>query len=137
MRIFESRDQTLGLRIALDGASAMVEMKMGQKNISDFIGMKTGRLNALVQFTLSMKVVVTKKQIALLLTDSRVNQNETVTLFNEHAAHGPGAQIAIVGWIGFAPNDFGDNTKHGATIELEKTGIYWVNLHRFRLGKGS
>jgi hypothetical protein len=84
-----------------------------------------------------MQVVVTKKQITLLLTDSRVNQNEAVPIFNEHAAHGPGAQIAIVSRIGFAPNDFWDNTKHGATIELEKTGIYWVNGHRFRFGKGS
>jgi hypothetical protein len=137
MRIFESRDQTLRLRIALDGTSAMVEVKMGQKNIGDFIGMKTRCLNALVQFTFTVQVIVTKKQITLFLTDSRVNQNETVSLFNEHAAHGPRAQIVVVSWIGFAPNDFGDNTKHSATIELEKTGIYWVNLHRFRLGKGS
>jgi hypothetical protein len=74
-------------------------------------------------------MVMTKKLIALFLTNTGINQYQTIPIFDKQAAHRPCAKVAFIGWIGFVPNQFGYNAKHGSSVQLKKSCVYYMQFH--------
>ena len=70
-----------------------------------------------------MQVVVTEEFCILLIADPVVDQDKSITFFDQEAAHGPCAKVIRIGCMTFLPNGPGHHTEHGTTIELEETGI--------------
>jgi hypothetical protein len=64
-----------------------------------------------------------KELLGLLVSDTGVDQNKSFAVFDEQRAHGPIAHVVGVSRIGFLPDGFGNNPKHGAAVELKKSGI--------------
>src|SRR5690606_14303902 len=83
----------------------------------------------LVQRGISMQIIVPEKLLVLLVTYTGIDKNEPVALLYQKAAHSPGAHVVFIRRIKLAPHTLGHYTMHGATIELEQSCIYCVQIH--------
>jgi len=81
-----------------------------------------------------VQMIVTEKFGVLFVAYAIIDQNQAVTVFHEQTTHGPGTQIILVCRICFLPDDFGYNTKHGATIQLKKSRFDNMELHSHAVG---
>ena len=70
-----------------------------------------------------MQVVVSEEFFVLLVTQSRVNQDQSVAVLDQQAAHGPGTEVFLVGGIVLVPKYLRHDAKHGPAVEFEKSGI--------------
>lgn len=70
-----------------------------------------------------------KELLALLVSDAAINKHKALSVLYEERSHGPGTQVFAVGWVCSRPQGLRNNAKHGATIQLEITGIYYVQFH--------
>jgi hypothetical protein len=72
---------------------------------------------------------MTEELITLLVANTRINQYFPTTRIDEQATHRPIAKIVFIGWHPFLPQNFGNNTKHSPTIELEVPAMYNMDFH--------
>ena len=79
-----------------------------------------------------MEIVVAPEFSILLIAIAIVYQYQPVAIFYQQAAKRPTAEIVIIGGVLFVPHAFGHYTKHGAAVELEKTGIDAIELHSLK-----
>lgn len=49
---------------------------------------------------------------------------------NQHAAHGQDASVLIIAWITAVPGGLGNRAEHGASVRMEKAGVYKLNIHK-------
>ena len=74
-------------------------------------------------------MIVRKKLFTLLVANTGIDQNQTILIFDQQAAHGPCTHIVVVGRIGFGPERFWNNAKHRPTIQFKKASIYYMEFH--------
>jgi hypothetical protein len=72
---------------------------------------------------------VAEKFRILLIANAIVDQDQAVAVFHQQTAHSPGTQIILIGRIAALPERFRNYAKHSATIQLKKSGIYYVQVH--------
>lgn len=101
----------------------MVEMKVREYHIGNVARVNTLGMKAAHQIGVAMGFVEAKKLGCLLIAQSRINQNEPRTMGNQHASHGPCAQIIGIGGYMSAPKRFGHHAKHGPAIEFKQSCI--------------
>ena len=82
-----------------------------------------------------MEIIVTKKFGVLLVSNTVINQHELISTFDKQASHCAGAKVVFVGWIGFLPDRFRYNSKHGTAIEFEESSIDNVEFHKLAFGR--
>lgn len=76
-----------------------------------------------------MQVIIAEELIILFIAHTIVNQNQTVAVFDQQAAHGPAAHVVFISWICFVPDALGHYAEHGATIKFEVACIDTVKFH--------
>ena len=59
---------------------------------------------------------MSEEALVLLVAYSCVYEYESVAFFDEEATHGPGAHVFFVCWVSLAPEAFGYDPKHGASV---------------------
>ena len=111
-------------------AADVVEVQVGEENVGDVGPVVARRRQASVQGVFPVEVVVGKELVVLFLADSRVDEGESVSVFHQQQPHGPGAQVVLVCGVGALPEGLGHNAKHGAAVELEKSGGKGGQFHR-------
>src|SRR5262245_3709143 len=109
--------------VPLNGTAAVIEMQVGQENISNILGAKTMSSQAFFERVVSMQIIVAKELFILLVAKSVVDQDAVVAVLDQQAAHSPGTKIPIVGGIGFVPKRFWNDAEHSASVELKISGI--------------
>jgi hypothetical protein len=67
-----------------------------------------------------------KKLFTLLVAHSRIDQNQSVAIFNQQRSTAHLDTVVGVGRISFLPKKLGDNTKHGTTVQLKIPTGYGV-----------
>src|SRR6056297_2560165 len=75
------------------------------------------------------EIIITKEFIGLFVAQSVIDQNKSVSIFNEKTTGGKVYHIIAICGIGSVPNRFGNHTEHGASIQLKITGLYGINCH--------
>jgi hypothetical protein len=68
--------------------------------------------------------------LGLFITNPRIDEQQSIAVFNQHGTHGPRAKVVFIGGYVFLPQGFRNDTKHGATIEFEVSGMNGVYIHR-------
>ena len=122
MRVRKSGHQK-SFGVSLDRSSYMVEMQMRQKNICNIWDTETQCIEILLQTILPVEVVVAEEFFALLVADSCIHQDQSVSLLNKQRAHGPATHISFIGWIRAAPKALGHHSEHSASIQFEITCV--------------
>src|SRR6185312_1355215 len=87
----------------------------------------------IVDIFISVQIIITEKFSILLVANSIVHQDQLFAILNQQTAHSPGTKIIGIGRVGFIPDEFGNDTKHGASVELEVAGVDGVEFHAVKL----
>ena len=82
---------------------------------------------------MAMKIIMAKEFFTLFVSNATIDQCQPVPLLNQQATHGPGTKIVGISRVGFLPDHFGNHSKHGSAIQLEVTGVDYVQVHGFKL----
>jgi hypothetical protein len=112
----------------------MIEMQMGEEHIGNILFPESLFFQRIVEIFISMQIIITEKFSILLVANSIVHQDQLCAILHQQTAHSPGTKIVGIGRIGFIPDELGNDTKHGASVELEIAGVDGVDFHVIKLG---
>jgi hypothetical protein len=90
---------------------------------------KPSRPQRLFQGVVAVQVEVPAELLVLLVADAVVDEQQAGPVFNQQAAHGPGAHVVGVGRVQLLPQALGHHAEHGATIKLKQTGVEGMDFH--------
>ncbi len=82
MRIFECRFKTRSVSIPFDCTATVIKMQMGKEHICDFIHAKAKFVEVWFKTVLVREIVVREKLFVLLVSDSGINEDQSVAIFN-------------------------------------------------------
>jgi hypothetical protein len=108
----------------------MVKMQVRHEHIGDIVAVKSMLGEGFIEGMIAPKGIITKEFFRLFGAHSGIDEREAVSVFNEHASGGDIDEVIGIGGIGFAPNSFGNNAKHGTAVEFEVAGFNRINFHR-------
>jgi hypothetical protein len=104
------------------GSAHMIKMQVRQDQIGDVFGFVSGGIQATHERIRPVQFVMPKELFTLLAPNACIDQYDFIGRFNEQAAHGPIAEIVLVGGVQLVPNAFGYGSEHGPAIKLKITG---------------
>lgn len=106
---------------------------MREKNIADVFGLEAMFLKRPNEGVFAVRFKKIEKFIAFFGAHSGVYEDISAIVLYQKAAHGPGAEVVLIGRIEFLPQAFGDNAEHGATVQFEKAGLQCADFHKISI----
>jgi hypothetical protein len=96
---------------------------MGEEHVRNIILRKTRSVNGLDQGAFAVQIIMAEELCILFIPEAVVDEDQSVSVLNEEATHGPCAEVVFISRVCLLPYRLGNHTKHRASIQFEKTGI--------------
>src|SRR5690625_324352 len=121
-------DDRLG--IVMSVPASMVEVEVSIDHIFDIVGRETSIPNRILETgrrTLVLDTVDLHELRVLLVTDTRIDQDECIGCLDEEAAETEGDTVPLISRDPTLPEDLGNHPEHRTTIEVLESSLEGMN----------
>ncbi len=90
-------------------------------------------MNGSTQVIVSVQVIMTEKFFILLVSNTIIDEDQPVSIFDQQATQRPATKVVFIGRVGALPDGLGHNTKHSASIQFKIASINYMEIHVLKI----